>query len=51
MFKIAGSVYKSIIAKHTTLDTFIFGYDFFTKFNVFFNRKNDYIGWILKDNN
>ena len=51
LFKIDGSVYKSIIAKHTTLDTFIFGYDFFTKFNVFFNRKNDYIGWILKDNN
>ena len=51
LFNLNDSVYRSIIAKHSSLDTFIFGYDFFTKYNVYFNRKNDYIGWILKNNN
>lgn len=49
LFRYKAGSYISKIAKHSSLDTFVFGYDFFDKFNVYFNKKDNYVGWVAKD--
>lgn len=49
LFRYNAGSFTSTIAKHSSLDTFVFGYDFFDKFNVYFNKKEQYVGWVAKD--